>query len=78
MIDSEEIAKVIVNKLAESFDSVGETLVLVREHEKDPALVEAFSSHVGDIFHSITFKLLDQIYAQHPQLKSPGWDDPIR
>ena len=71
-ISDSEAAKIIAEKLTASFELLGETILLVnRTCSADDA--QAYRQRVGDAFYTITFKLLEPIYAQHPMLKPTDW-----
>jgi len=73
-INDKDKAKEISAALAESFDSIGRSLVIARS-ACDESQIEDYSKHVGDIFYIITFKPLEPIYRQHPELRPDDWED---
>ena len=74
VIEDHDRAKEISTALTAAFDSIGSSLVLAREACNESQLKE-YNRHVGDLFYIITFKLLEPLYQQHPELRPEDWDD---
>ncbi len=74
VINDKDRAKEISAALTEAFDSIGRSLVLARA-ACDESQLKDYTQHVGDLFYTITFKLLEPIYRQHPELRPDDWDD---
>ena len=74
VINDKDRAKEISAALTEAFDSIGRSLVLARA-ACDESQLKDYNQHVGDLFYTITFKLLEPIYQQHPELRPDDWDD---
>jgi hypothetical protein len=73
-IADEEAARAICTALEEAFNNIGRSLQIAKSVCPESES-KAFSDHVGDLFYTITFKLLEPIYFQHPELRPAGWDD---
>ena len=74
VINDKDRAKEISAALTEASDSIERSLVLARA-ACDESQLKDFNQHVGDLFYTITFKLLEPIYQQHRELRSDDWDD---
>ena len=74
VINDKDRAKEISTALTEAFDSIGRSLVLARA-ACDESQLKDYNQQVGDLFYIITFKLLEPIYQQHPEIRPEGWDD---
>jgi hypothetical protein len=73
-VANKEAAKEISAALQEAFNSIGRSLHIAKAACTEPEL-KAYSDHVSDLFYVITFKLLEPLYHQHPDLRPDGWDD---
>jgi hypothetical protein len=74
VINDKDRAKEISTALTEAFDSIGRSLLIARD-ACDESQLKDYNRHVGDLFYIITFKLLEPIYQQHPELRPEDWDD---
>lgn len=72
-IADEEAARAVCAALQEAFNSIGRSLQIARSVCSETES-NAYSAHVGDLFYTITFKLLEPLYFQHPKLRPDGWD----
>jgi hypothetical protein len=76
MIKNSDIAKTVSETLHQSFQSIGDSLMLVQANctEQEAKL---YRKYVGDIFYILTFKLLEPIYREHPSLAPEGWTEEV-
>ena len=73
-IEDEKAAKEISAALTDAFNSIGRSLQIARG-ACDETQFKAYSQQIGDLFYTITFKLLEPIYFQHPELRPEDWED---
>ena len=73
-IANKEAAKEISAALQDAFNSLGRSLGIAKAACTESEL-KAYSDQVSDLFYGITFKLLEPLYDQHPDLRPNGWDD---
>lgn len=72
VIKNADVAFGVSEILQRAFNELGESMLQVNKHcsEEEAA---AYRDKIGDIFYIITFKLLEPLYEQHPQLKPADW-----
>jgi hypothetical protein len=73
MIKNADVAASVNQSLQDAFHILGESMVRVRRNCSE-AEAASYGERIGDIFYIITFKLLEPLYEEHPQLKPPAWD----
>ena len=72
VIKNADVASSVSEVLQKTFNELGESMLDVNKRcsEEEAA---AYRDKIGDIFYIITFKLLEPLYEQHPQLKPADW-----
>lgn len=74
MIESREAAEHISKSILSINDQLEDS---VRKIQKDvsPDELMAYKRGVGYVLFEIFGKILNPLYARHPELKPPGWDE---
>ncbi len=74
MIENKEVAAEIEHKFRSCYQLLEDAILEVNKQCSE-AEAKAFRQKVGTLFSGIVFDFLEPLYAAHPELKPPDWDD---
>ena len=74
MVESRNAAKQISESILSINDQLDDSIRKIQNDASQDEL-KAYKRGVGYVLYEIFEKILNPLYARHPDLKPPGWDD---
>jgi len=73
MIENEDVAASVNNKLHSCYRLLEESIWEVNKHCSQEQ-AKAYRQKITNIFSTLVFELMEPLYEVHPKLKPPDWD----